>query len=162
MIQKIIDAGFKHELLTDKILFVNADCMDVMELLNENESDLAIVDPPYGINHSQIASKQSGSKYGNAASKKRYYDFKEWDSYSPKKIYFDRLKNTCLNQIIWGINHFSGVFNSSSSGYIFWDKNNGSNGFSDGELAFTSFNKGLRKFEFTWNGMIQGNMKNYY
>ena len=46
-----------------------------------------------------------------------------------------------------------------SMGWIFWDKDNGSNGFSDGELAFTSFERGLRKHKYTWNGMIQGNMK---
>jgi site-specific DNA-methyltransferase (adenine-specific) len=32
------------------------------------------------------------------------------------------------------------------------DKKNGYSDFSDGELAFTSFNKGLRKFEWLWNG----------
>ena len=45
-------------------------------------------------------------------------------------------------------------------GWIFWDKDNGDNGFSDGELAFTSFEKGLRKVKITWNGMLQYNMKN--
>ena len=66
---------------------------------------------------------------------------------------------TSKEQVIWGANHFSSSFSSSSSGWIFWDKDTGANGFSDGELAFTSYQKGLRKFCYTWNGMIQGNMK---
>ena len=37
-------------------------------------------------------------------------------------------------------------------GWIFWDKLNGNSDFSDGELAYTSFNKGLRKFEWLWSG----------
>lgn len=49
---------------------------------------------------------------------------------------------------------------SPKMGWIFWDKDNGSNGFSDGELAYTSFDKGLRMFKYTWNGMIQKNMGN--
>lgn len=48
----------------------------------------------------------------------------------------------------------------SSMGWVFWDKDNGTNNFSDGELAFTSFPKALRKFKYTWNGMIQQDMKN--
>lgn len=51
-------------------------------------------------------------------------------------------------------------FLAPSMGWIFWDKDNGENGFSDGELAFTSFKKGLRKVKITWNGMIQYDMKN--
>lgn len=45
-----------------------------------------------------------------------------------------------------------------SMGWIFWDKDNSGN-YSDGELAFTSFKKGLRKVQITWNGMIQYDMK---
>ena len=47
-----------------------ADCMDLMKDFEDNHFDLAIVDPPYGINHSSIAGKQSGQKYGNAAAVK--------------------------------------------------------------------------------------------
>ncbi len=44
--------------------------------------------------------------------------------------------------------------------WIVWDKNNGTKKFADCELAFTSFNTAVRKFRFTWDGMIQGDMKN--
>ncbi len=101
----------------------------------------------------------SGQQYGNAAAKKRTYDAKDWDKNTPDKKYFDELFRVSKNQIIWGGNYFS-EFLPSMSGWIVWDKNNGENNFSDCELAWTSFDKGLRMFKSTWNGMLQHDMKN--
>jgi len=42
---------------------------------------------------------------------------------------------------------------------IVWDKDNSGN-FADCELAWTSFKTAVRKFEYRWNGMLQGDMKN--
>ena len=43
-----------------------------------------------------------------------------------------------------------------SMGWIFWDKDTWAQDFSDGELAFTSFKKALKKFTYTWCGFRQG------
>lgn len=55
------------------------------------------------------------------------------------------------NQIIWGGNYFV-EFLYSTMGWIFWDKQNGETDFSDGELAWTSFDKALRQFTHLWSG----------
>lgn len=135
------------------------DCMEGMKAFPDKFFDLAIVDPPYGINHSEIAGKQSGSQYGNAAARKGNYKAKDWDKEIPTARYFNELKRVSRNQIIWGGNYMV-EFLFNSSGWIFWDKDNGDNNFSDGELAWSSFDKGLRKVKITWNGMIQHDMKN--
>ena len=83
------------------------------------------------------------------------YKFGEWDSFAPNTDYFGELFRISKNQIIWGANHFISSINRNSSGWIFWDKNNGESDFSDGELAWTSFNKPLRKYKYTWSGFIQ-------
>jgi len=145
--------------VTDKLTVTNEDNMELMSRYPDNYFDLAIVDPPYGIGVSEWMAKDSGNKRKNSATKKGVYSVKEWDSKPPTKEYFNELFRVSKNQIIWGANNMTEHLNSCS-GWIFWDKNTGSNGFSDGELAYTSFKKGLRKFKWTWNGMIQQNMKN--
>ena len=135
------------------------DCMEYMKDIPDKFFELAIVDPPYGINHSEIAGKQSGSKYGKAAAPKSNYTIKHWDKKPPLHDYFIQLFRISINQIIWGGNYFVKSL-IPSMGWIVWDKDNGTNGYSDAELAYTNFNKGLRIFEYTWNGMLQQNMKN--
>lgn len=132
--------------------------MDYMRGLPDKAFELAIVDPPYGIGHSMIASKQSGTQYGKSAAPKTTYRYSEWDKSIPDKEYFDELFRVSKDQIIWGANYMT-IYLPPSMGWIFWDKDNSGN-YSDGELAFTSFSRGLQKVKITWNGMIQYDMKN--
>ena len=44
-------------------------------------------------------------------------------------------------------------------GWIFWDKQTGESDYSDGELAYTSFNRALRKFTWLWNGFRQAEVE---
>ena len=133
--------------------------MELMARYPDNHFELAIVDPPYGIDHANKAGKMAGQKYGNAAAKKRNYEAKDWDTEIPSLEYFNELQRVSKNQIIWGGNYFAHLL-SPKSGWVFWDKDNGDNNFSDGELAWTSFDCGLRMKKVTWNGMIQYDMKN--
>ena len=133
----------------------NMDCMDALREMEDNQFDLAIVDPPYGINAG--ADPRRGIKHKTAATHRKDYGNKDWDKNTPDDKYFSELKRISKNQIIWGVNYYDVIF---GSGRIFWDKDTSekySN--SDGELAYQSFGKGLKKFKFTWNGMIQNNMK---
>jgi site-specific DNA-methyltransferase (adenine-specific) len=122
--------------------------MDMMARYPDNYFDLAIVDPPYGANDA-FASKMTDSK--NQASKRT--KFKEFDNKIPSKNYFKELKRVSKNQIIWGGNYFGLI-----GGVIVWNKNG--TAFGEGEIAICSTHKSVRIFEYTWNGMLQGDMKN--
>ena len=123
---------------TDKIgriTLYNADCMEVMKTFKDKQFDLAIVDPPYGINFSNTHTGKGWIVRDN----------KTWDSKRPNKTYFDELFRISKNQIIWGGNYFV-EYLYSSPGWIFWDKGQRNFSLADGELAFTSFNRALRTF----------------
>jgi len=130
------------------------DCIQGMKRYPENYFDLAIVDPPYGIdiNH------QSQGKGGGVARKIEYTKY-DWDKQAPNKDYFDELIRVSKNQIIWGANHFIERIPYNSSCWIVWDKDNGETDFADCELAWTSFKTAVRKFKWKWAGMLQQNMK---
>ena len=140
------------------IELLNIDCMEYMKTLKDNAFELAIVDPPYGID---IGNTFSGEerKSGKGASYKTAFAAKDWDKGIPNKAYFNELERVSKNRIVWGANYMS-HFLPPSMGWIVWDKDNGTTKFSDAELAFTSFNRALRIWKYTWNGMIQGDMKN--
>lgn len=139
------------------IELLNMDCMDYMKACKDNEFDLAIVDPPYGIDAANTFGGEQ-RKSGNGAAMKTAFEKKEWDKAIPDSKYFSELRRVSKNQIIWGANYMSHYL-PPSMGWIIWDKDNGTTKFSDCELAFSSFNKALRKWKYTWNGMIQGDMK---
>lgn len=142
--------------ITDKITITNECNMELMKRYPDNYFDLAIVDPPYGIGED---GKKNHSRT-KAAKAKKYID-KKWDNKTPDKEYFIELIRVCKNVIIWGANHFiQDIPNSNSSSWIIWDKQNGENDFADCEMAWTNHNTAVRKFQFRWAGMLQGDMKN--
>ena len=114
----------------------NEDNMELMARYEDNYFDLAIVDPPYGINVNMNMGVRKGEK--------RKHKSKRWDKTTPTKEYFAELKRVSKNQIIWGANNFIENL-TSSCGWIYWDKKiTGNVDFSSGELAYTSFNKSLK------------------
>jgi site-specific DNA-methyltransferase (adenine-specific) len=136
----------------------NCDCMELMKTFTDNQFDLAIVDPPYGIDAAETFGGEK-RKSGNGVAMKTAFEKKNWDSEIPTKEYFDELKRVSKNQIIWGANYMT-TYLPPSMGWIVWDKDNGTTKFSDCELAYSSFDRALRKFKYMWNGMLQENMKN--
>ena len=131
----------------------NMDCIAGMKEYPDKYFDLAIVDPPYGIDVAK-----NGTVGGNNLSKSKDYGAKGWDKNAPDLDYFNELIRVSKNQIVWGANHFISKIPFDSPCWIVWDKNN-SGDFADCELAWTSFETAVRKFKFTWNGMLQENMK---
>ena len=114
----------------------NIDCMLGMKDYPDKWFDLAVVDPPYGIGYDGC--RESTSSHGG----RKAYEFKGWDSSTPEKIYWDELFRVSKNQIVWGANYFT-YYLPPSMGWIFWDKGQRICN-SDGELAFSSFDKALR------------------
>ena len=119
------------------ITLLNMDCMEYMRGLPDKAFDLAIVDPPYGIGESGGAKRTRGSKKTNGLKK-------DWDNQRPSKKYFDELDRVSKNQIIWGGNYFADLL-APSRCWLYWQKDMGGD-FSDGELAWTSFDKVLKQF----------------
>ena len=137
------------------------DNMDLMARYPDNYFDLAIVDPPYGINADEAQNNTAEQRIkANGKSKAgrgyKLYKKSEWDNSIPSKEYFNELKRVSKNQIIWGGNYMTEHL-TPSMGWIIWDK--GQRGFSlaDGEMAWTSFNKAMRIFEFSRAGCIKSN-----
>jgi len=138
------------------IQLLKVDCMEYMRDCEDNAFDLAICDPPYfsGPNISGYYGKGYSSLGVQRA--KYYQDCKHWSV--PEKEYFTELMRVSRNQIIWGANHFAGLFDSSSSAWLIWDKDNGASTFADAEIAYTSFSGAVRIIKYMWNGMHQGQM----
>ena len=132
------------------------DCMEYLKTLEDNAFDLAIVDPPYGIGEDGKSNHSRGK-----LAKATKYTPKNWDSSAPPKEYFIELKRVAKEVIIWGANHFiENIPKANSSSWVVWDKQNGQNDFADCELAYTTHKKAVRKYNFKWAGMLQGDMKN--
>ncbi len=133
----------------------NIDCMKALKEMSDNEFNLAIVDPPYGINIAKTGKVGISNKHAKASEFKK----KDWDNAIPNKEYFTELIRVSKNQIIWGGNYFIEYLKNTSC-FIVWDKNNKESFFADGELAWTSFNTAVRIHKYTWFGFIQQDMKN--
>lgn len=123
----------------------NEDNMELMARYPDNYFDLAIVDPPYGIDVNMNAGLRKGQK--------KRYKKKDWDKKIPSVKYFIELKRVSKNQIVWGCNYFDGLL--WSSGRISWFKNVGAeNDYSDCELAMSSFNNKVTNVKVNWSGFI--------
>ena len=129
----------------------NMDCMEGMKTFPDNYFDLAIVDPPYGIKGQLFKQTNFTKDWHNKLVIHKNKKRSKWNTIQPNIEYFIELERISKNRIIWGGNHFANYLNSSPC-WLVWDKVNGASNQADCELAYTSFNKGLRKFEWLWNG----------
>lgn len=128
--------------ITDKISIYNCDCMDLLKQTPNNYYSLAIIDPPYGIG--MDGKNNCGNNLNGNIWKHKKGSF---DNNPPNKEYFEELKRVSKNQIIWGVNHFSDIFNFKSSCYLVWVKGRGFS-FADAEIAYSSFNTAVRVFDY--------------
>ncbi len=118
-----------------QIKLLNCDCMEYMRSLPDNAFQLAVCDPPYGIN--------IGNGLGNG--RKGYKTHKSWQMCAPGREYFNELLRVSVNQIIWGGNYFTDVLPPCDN-WIIWDKKNPGLTFSEAELAWCSVHRKIRIF----------------
>jgi site-specific DNA-methyltransferase (adenine-specific) len=125
-------------------IVTNEDCMLGMARYPDKYFELAIVDPPYGINgHAEI-----GVKKGQKESK---WMLKKWDTIRPSKQYFNELRRISQNQIIWGGNYFN---LPPTRCVLVWDKVQRID-MADCEIAWTSFDTSARIYTYARSN-IQG------
>lgn len=135
--------------MNERIKIYNEDCLKAMKRMEDNFYDLAIVDPPYGI------------------------DMADWDKKTdiPTSEYFTELFRISKNQVIFGGNYFDLPHTES---WVCWDKtfNDDIKGgkltqggcprerMSDFELIWTSFEHKAKMLRFTQIGNLIGFGKN--
>jgi site-specific DNA-methyltransferase (adenine-specific) len=116
----------------------NEDCVEGLKRFNDNHFDLAVVDPPYGINGGCDNRKAIHTKSGNNLKRFGRAGGLEWDKDIPKQEYWDELIRVSKNQIIWGGNYFLDYLGATRC-FITWDKMTYVPTMSQIELAWTSF-----------------------
>ena len=85
-------------------MIYNQDCLEAMKEMSDNQFDLAIVDPPYGIGlkfSDKIKYKRNGKKIITKGHKQ-----KNWNNTTPTIEYFEQLIRVSKKHIIWGCNYY--------------------------------------------------------
>jgi DNA modification methylase len=128
-------------------------------LLSGTKPELLFTDPPYGI--AIVKKNRVGgggpTKFGKVGGKKmvqatNYVAFENDDTTDVARgAYAAAVAAGVKNMIIWGGNYFTD-FLPPSMCWVVWDKENTGN-FADVELAWTSFNKGAKRYKWLWNGL---------
>lgn len=155
----------------------NVDCLQFMKGVPDKAYDLAIVDPPYGINAPNMQMGNNAPSRGGKASvavtlkKGRLnacgpmhgkgillQEQMDWDYERPTIEYFNELRRVSVNQIIWGGNYFTDLIPPSRC-WICWDKRQPWENFSQFELAWTSFDSPARLIKYSNTGGINGETK---
>ncbi len=113
------------------------DCIEGMKKYPDKHFELAIVDPPYGID---VTKMNMGGRRTIKPDKN-----KSWDSSVPNENYFNELFRVSQNQIIWGGNYFK---LPCSQYFAIWDKAESMYGrdFAECEYAWV-FKGGTRIFK---------------
>jgi site-specific DNA-methyltransferase (adenine-specific) len=111
----------------------NLDCIEGMKQYPDKYFELAIVDPPYGLERLQKGSLRLGGTKGN------YKQKLNWDK-KPNEDYFNELFRVSKNQIIWGANNF---ILPPTEYFCIWDKKQTVDNFATAEYAWVSM--GLKK-----------------
>ena len=123
------------ETIGDATLYLG-DCLEILPTLPK--VDAVVTDPPYGI------SEHVGWFRCRKGGGHRVLPDLQWDNERPSPAAFGLILNAAPQAIVWGGNYFADLL-PPSKGWLYWDKLMGGD-FADGELAWTSLDRALRKF----------------
>ncbi len=129
-------------------MIYNKDCMEAMKDMSDNQFDLAIVDPPYGIGDFRTSKSQ------------KHHKNIDWNNNIPDINYFKELKRISKNRIIFGVNYYGKYV--EDVGRIIHDKTgggkrNGPKQLSDCDIASHSFGVNMKIYHYTSIGNVIGN-----
>ena len=113
----------------------NTDCLEAMKQYPDKYFELAIVDPPYGIERFKKPSGTTRFK----SSKLMQEEGLAWDT-KPTEEYWNELFRVSKNQIVFGANNFT---MPPSEYFLIWDKAQTVDNFATAEYAWVSM--GLKK-----------------
>jgi len=108
----------------------NMDCMEGMKQIPDKYFELAIVDPPYGIERYKATDGGNSKKITCFAG-----NTNNWNNAKPSKEYFNELFRVSKKQIIWGGNNFE---LPQSEYFVIWDKGQMMPSFARCEYAWTN------------------------
>ena len=128
---------FNYEEMKNKIIL--ADCMDIMKDIPDKYFELAIVDPPYGIERFKKCCENNDINTRDVFANK-FLNNDKFNNTKPDKLYFDLLMRISKNQIIWGANNFE---LPPSEYFCCWNKEQAMPNFATLEYAWVSM--GLKK-----------------
>jgi len=122
----------------DRVRLHLGDSLEAMKKMEDNAYELAIVDPPYGIDWmKQIQNPNTKANW-------KKYKNKDWDKGVPNEDYFNELFRISKNQIIWGGNYMLENLHSTPC-FLIWDKMQEFSG-AVFEMAWTSFTSPSKAF----------------
>ena len=155
----------KHRLICGD----STDVTVIDRLMDGTKAKLLLTDPPYGIDvvkGNKVGGDKAFGKVGgggqtkfgkvggeNIVKSKTYSAIIGDDTTDTARANYDVALTCTENQIIFGGNYFTD-FLPPSRCWIVWDKQNTGN-FADAELAWTSFDRGVKLYHFLWNGLCR-------
>jgi site-specific DNA-methyltransferase (adenine-specific) len=116
----------------EKLKITNEDNMQLMARYPDKYFDLAIVDPPYGIERFKNVTTTPSSKDVHA---KRFQRMETVNNDKPSDEYWAELFRVSKNQIVWGANNF---IMPTSEYFLIWDKKQAMPNFARCEFAWVS------------------------
>ena len=129
---------------------------DFAKLMGDERADIAITDPPYGIDVVQDNGVLGNSNFG-VVEHGQYKKIIADDTTDTAEKSYSIISEFSDKQVIFGGNYFT-KFLPFSDSWLVWDKRGETgirNSFSDAEMAWCSFHTPIRVYHQLWVGMIR-------